>query len=46
MGKILGLFALGLVAVIVIQFVKGGSKGPNVISNLAGSVAGYISALK
>lgn len=46
MKTILGLFALGLVVVIIVQFAKAGSKGPTVVSNLFSNVTGYISLLK
>lgn len=45
MSAILGLFAFGIVVVIITQFVKRGSAGPNVIGNIFANIAGYLSAI-
>lgn len=45
MKAILGLFAFGIVVVIVTRFAQKGSKGPNVVSNIFSNIAGYLQAL-
>lgn len=46
MNLVIGLFALGVIVVIVTQFVKSGSSGPTVIKNVFGNVARYLNLLK
>lgn len=46
MNAIFGLFALGVIVVIVTQFVKKGNTAPTVTANVFNNVAGYISLLK
>lgn len=45
MNMILGLFALGIVVVIITQFAKKGSSGPTVVKNVFANIAGYLSAI-
>lgn len=46
MGGILGLFAFGIVVVIITQFVKAGSSGPTVIKNIFAGTVQYLNLLK
>lgn len=46
MTLVIGLISLGIIAVIVTQFVKSGSSGPTVLDNIFTNITAYVSLLK